>query len=324
MITDFYRILGVSYDASFEEIKTAYRRLAMEYHPDRNKSPDAEQKFKEICAVYKILSNAEERRKYDKRLFAELKSWFEKKENESSSRNMSFENNINQNQNQESNQYSNNYTYQSNNENTYNTIHENTYKVFSNPTLLREKLAIFFNSTDKVEIYAQAAEEFWRKGNGKDLKFAPTWSWWAFFLPFFFFLYHKQYGISFFSAISILAGIIIYGFNIFCFAPCAVFGIIAKYIIVKNFFSKLEETNKSPYSQMDSLKVGLNDWVLKGFFGILRAVLWSFVFVFLMTIGTRVLKIGVWWAGLIALPITVLIFNNFKDNSNSNENSNSN
>ena len=45
MIQDFYKILGISYDASAEEIKKAYRRLAMEYHPDRNKTAGAENKL---------------------------------------------------------------------------------------------------------------------------------------------------------------------------------------------------------------------------------------------------------------------------------------
>jgi len=62
---DYYEILGVPRNASKEEIKKAYRRLALQYHPDRNKSPDAEEKFKEISEAYAVLSDDEKRRLYD-------------------------------------------------------------------------------------------------------------------------------------------------------------------------------------------------------------------------------------------------------------------
>ena len=62
---DYYDVLGVSRDASQEEIKKAYRKLARQYHPDVNKSPDAEEKFKEIKEAYDVLSNPETRSRYD-------------------------------------------------------------------------------------------------------------------------------------------------------------------------------------------------------------------------------------------------------------------
>ena len=62
---DYYDILGVSRDASKEDIKRAYRRLALKYHPDRNKSKEAEEKFKEISEAYAVLSDEEKRRQYD-------------------------------------------------------------------------------------------------------------------------------------------------------------------------------------------------------------------------------------------------------------------
>ncbi len=66
MAKDYYKILGVSKDATQEEIKRAYRRLAMKYHPDRNKgSKEAEEKFKEINEAYAVLSDPEKRRLYD-------------------------------------------------------------------------------------------------------------------------------------------------------------------------------------------------------------------------------------------------------------------
>lgn len=62
---DYYDILGVSRNASKEEIKKAYRKLALEWHPDRNKSSQAEAKFKEINEAYEILSDKEKRAAYD-------------------------------------------------------------------------------------------------------------------------------------------------------------------------------------------------------------------------------------------------------------------
>lgn len=62
---DFYQILGVSRSASQEEMKKAYRKLALEYHPDRNKSREAEEKFKEINRAYEVLSDSKKRQQYD-------------------------------------------------------------------------------------------------------------------------------------------------------------------------------------------------------------------------------------------------------------------
>jgi len=62
---DYYDVLSVPRTASKDEIKDTYRKLAMQYHPDRNKSPDAEEKFKEISEAYAVLSDDEKRTQYD-------------------------------------------------------------------------------------------------------------------------------------------------------------------------------------------------------------------------------------------------------------------
>jgi molecular chaperone DnaJ len=66
MARDYYEMLGVARDADKEELKRAYRRLARKYHPDVNKEPGAEDRFKEINRAYEVLSEPETRARYDR------------------------------------------------------------------------------------------------------------------------------------------------------------------------------------------------------------------------------------------------------------------
>ena len=62
---DYYKILGLVRGASEDDIKKAYRKMALKYHPDKNKAPGSEEKFKEIAEAYEVLSDKRKREIYD-------------------------------------------------------------------------------------------------------------------------------------------------------------------------------------------------------------------------------------------------------------------
>ena len=74
---DYYEVLGVERDADTKAIKSAFRKLALKYHPDRNKAPEAEEKFKEIAEAYAVLSDPKKREEYDNRGFAGVSGFSE-------------------------------------------------------------------------------------------------------------------------------------------------------------------------------------------------------------------------------------------------------
>ncbi len=66
MVKDYYKVMELTNEATADEVKKAYRRLAMKYHPDRNQNnPDCEERLKEVNEAYQILGDGEKRRLYD-------------------------------------------------------------------------------------------------------------------------------------------------------------------------------------------------------------------------------------------------------------------
>ena len=63
---DYYDILEIGRDASEEDVRKAFRKKALEFHPDRNKDPDAPEKFKEVNEAYQVLTDPERRQRYDR------------------------------------------------------------------------------------------------------------------------------------------------------------------------------------------------------------------------------------------------------------------
>lgn len=63
---DYYKILGIQKGATDDDVKKAYRKMALKFHPDKNKAAGAEEKFKEIAEAYEVLSDKKKREVYDK------------------------------------------------------------------------------------------------------------------------------------------------------------------------------------------------------------------------------------------------------------------
>ena len=75
MVKDYYEVLGLARSADHNQIKQAYRKLALKFHPDKNKAEDAEERFKQIGEAYEVLSDEDKRAAYEASLVSERSSW---------------------------------------------------------------------------------------------------------------------------------------------------------------------------------------------------------------------------------------------------------
>ena len=112
-------------------------------------------------------------------------------------------------------------------------------EIFADGKRLREKLGIYLQTPEKVEIYAQSAQAMFEKGGRNGLAFVATWSWWGFFFDIAFCIYRKRYIMALVNFFLAFFGKI-------------VIAISAKYFIIKDFESKLDLDND------EALKTGTN------------------------------------------------------------------
>lgn len=110
-------------------------------------------------------------------------------------------------------------------------------EIFADSKRLREKLGIYLQTPEKVEIYAQSAEAMFEKGGRNELAFVATWSWWGFFLNIFFCMYRKRYGMA---LVMFVAGLFLFFIP---FLGNAIIALSVKYFIIKDFESKLDLDN---------------------------------------------------------------------------------
>lgn len=106
-------------------------------------------------------------------------------------------------------------------------------EIFADSKKLREKLGIYLQTPEKVEIYAQSAEAMFDSANKNGISFVATWSWWGFFLNFFFCIYRKMYGVA----------LLVFICSFIPFLGNIIAGLSVKYFIIKDFESKLDLDN---------------------------------------------------------------------------------
>jgi len=140
--------------------------------------------------------------------------------------------------------------------------------VLDDGNLLREKLALYLQTPDKVEIYAQACEKFFINGAKLDLKFSPTWSWWGFFCHIWFCLYRKLYlvaGVLFIG--SLLGGVV----PVIALIVWIADGMVAKYFVCKRFVETLEMSNQLGNDDILIANGGVNKWAV--WVGVIMSIL---------------------------------------------------
>lgn len=133
------------------------------------------------------------------------------------------------------------------------TYAQETYlqKILSSEELSREKLELYLQTPDKVEIYKEALDKFTAKGEISRPVFKPTWSWWAFFSTWAFFLYRKDLLLAFISFILVVTP----GLNLFVMIFS---GISGKYFVIKRFVNILSLDNSTILQD----RGGVYKWVI--------------------------------------------------------------
>ena len=115
-------------------------------------------------------------------------------------------------------------------------------EIFADGNKLREKLGIYLQTPEKVEIYAQSAEAMFENADKNGISFVATWSWWGFFLNVLFCIYRKMYGVA----------LLVFICNLIPFLGNIIAGLSVKYFIIKDFESKLDLDND------EALQTGTN------------------------------------------------------------------
>ena len=159
-------------------------------------------------------------------------------------------------------------------------------EILSDGKLLRQKLEIFLQTPDKVEIYARACEKFFAAGKRRELNYASTWSWWGFFGTLFFFLYRKEYKI----AAALFAFVVISCFIPFLdeydrsigMAVSVSSGTMAKYFVCYRFVALLDKQDDEALRRGG----GVNRWAI--WLAVIFYALVAIVFALIISNGGKI------------------------------------
>lgn len=159
-------------------------------------------------------------------------------------------------------------------------------EILSDGKLLRQKLEIFLQTPNKVEIYARACEKFFAAGKQRELNYASTWSWWGFFGTLFFFLYRKEYKI----AAALFAVVLISCFIPFLdeydrsigMAVSVSSGTMAKYFVCYRFVALLDKQDDEALRKGG----GVNRWAI--WLAVIFYALVAIVFALIISNGGKI------------------------------------